>query len=58
MMEAIMRADGVDAGEALEVLTGARALVELEARWASAVLDAWQDDRTALLPGANATVGP
>jgi hypothetical protein len=40
-----------------DILYGARALVELEARWATALLDAWQEDRTALSPSADATVG-
>ena len=31
-----------------DILFGARALVELEGRWASALLDAWAADRTAL----------
>jgi hypothetical protein len=31
-----------------DVLFGARALVELEARWAEAILGAWQDERTLL----------
>jgi hypothetical protein len=40
-----------------DVLFGARALVELEARWATALLDAWQEDRTALHAPLDATVG-
>jgi heme oxygenase-like protein len=32
-----------------DVLFGARALAELERRWAGALLDAWREDRTALL---------
>jgi hypothetical protein len=32
-----------------DILFGAQALVELEARWATALLDAWAADRTALL---------
>jgi hypothetical protein len=32
-----------------DILFGARALVELEGRWATALLEAWQADRTALL---------
>jgi Iron-containing redox enzyme len=32
-----------------DILLGARALVELEGRWAATLLDAWGDDRSALL---------
>ena len=39
-----------------DILFGARALVELEARWAIALLDAWQEDRTALHAPLDATV--
>jgi hypothetical protein len=39
-----------------DILFGARALVELEARWATALLDAWQEDRTALHASLDATV--
>jgi hypothetical protein len=40
-----------------DILYGARALVELEARWATMLLDAWQEDRMALHPAVDATVG-
>jgi hypothetical protein len=40
-----------------DILFGARALVELEARWATALLDAWHDDRTSLRAPVDATVG-
>ncbi len=40
-----------------DILFGARALVELEARWATALLDAWTEDATALRAPADATVG-
>lgn len=40
-----------------DILFGARALVELEARWATALLDAWHDDWSALRAPADATVG-
>jgi Iron-containing redox enzyme len=40
-----------------DILFGARALVELEARWATALLDAWHEDRTALHAPLDATVG-
>ncbi|HEX5927329.1 MAG TPA: iron-containing redox enzyme family protein [Baekduia sp.] len=40
-----------------DILFGARALAELEARWATALLDAWQEARTALHSAADATVG-
>jgi hypothetical protein len=33
-----------------DILFGARALVELEARWSAHLLDAWQDGRTSLRP--------
>ena len=33
-----------------QVLWGARALVEVEARWARHILEAWEDGRTSLLP--------
>jgi hypothetical protein len=33
-----------------DVLWGARALVEVEARWSRHILDAWEDGRTSLLP--------
>jgi hypothetical protein len=39
-----------------DILFGARALVELEARWTTALLDAWQDDRTALQASLDARV--
>jgi hypothetical protein len=39
-----------------DILFGARALVELEARWATALLDAWDDDGTALRAPLDATV--
>ena len=35
-----------------QVLWGARALVEVEARWARHILEAWEDGRTSLLPAA------
>jgi hypothetical protein len=38
-----------------DILLGARALVELEGRWATALLDAWAEDRCALLSPAAAT---
>jgi hypothetical protein len=40
-----------------DILFGARALVELEARWATALLDAWNDDATALHAPLGAAVG-
>ena len=42
-----------------DILFGARALVELEGRWATALLDAWAEDRSALLSAttANGLVG-
>ncbi len=40
-----------------DILFGARALVELEGRWATALLDAWNDDRTMLRAPVAATVG-
>jgi hypothetical protein len=40
-----------------DILFGARALVELEARWATALLDAWTEETTALRAPADATVG-
>jgi hypothetical protein len=39
-----------------DVLFGARALVELEARWATMLLDAWHEDRTALHASLDITV--
>jgi len=39
-----------------DVLFGARALVELEARWATALLDAWDEGSSALLQGAGEAV--
>jgi hypothetical protein len=39
-----------------DILVGARALVELEARWATALLGAWNDDRTALRAPVDASV--
>jgi hypothetical protein len=40
-----------------DILFGARALVELEARWATMLLDAWHADRMALRPALGAAVG-
>jgi Iron-containing redox enzyme len=40
-----------------DILFGAQALVELEARWATALLDAWHEDRSALHAPVDATVG-
>ena len=40
-----------------DILYGARALVELEARWATALLDAWHEDRTALHACLKTTAG-
>jgi hypothetical protein len=37
-----------------DILLGARALVELEGRWAAALLGAWTEDRSALLTPATA----
>jgi hypothetical protein len=39
-----------------DVLFGARALVELEARWATVLLDAWHEQQTALHAPVDATV--
>jgi hypothetical protein len=39
-----------------DIVFGARALVELEARWSTALLDAWQEDRTALHTSLDARV--
>jgi hypothetical protein len=39
-----------------DVLFGARALIEVEARWATALLEAWEADGSALLHGAGAAV--
>jgi Iron-containing redox enzyme len=37
-----------------QILWGARALVHVEARWASRILEAWEDGRTSLLRAAEA----
>jgi len=41
-------------GLAGQVLWGARALVELEARWSRAILEAWENGRPSLLPAPEA----
>jgi hypothetical protein len=40
-----------------DILFGARALVELEARWATALLDAWTDGATTLRAPLDTAVG-
>jgi hypothetical protein len=37
-----------------QILWGARALVHVEARWASRILEAWEDGRSSLLPAREA----
>ena len=41
-----------DPALAAEVLFGARALVEIDARWAAHVLAAWDEDRSSLAAAA------